>query len=114
MPGIIQILIKDKNAVLSDMSRNLKDSMSSDLIKPRMSVCDPTYTFSVPKGQTAAGTADMISHAFENYFSPIKDAFMVEKTAGLQTRLFRSRRRTCWRSLRTACEISFCNQTGVV
>lgn len=66
----------NKNAVLSDMSRNLKDSMSSDLIKPRMSICDPTYTFSVPKGQTAAGTADMISHAFENYFSPVKDAFM--------------------------------------
>ena len=66
----------NKNAVLSDMSRNLKDSMSSDLLKPRMSICDPTYTFSVPKGQTAAGTADMISHAFENYFSPVKDAFM--------------------------------------
>ena len=49
----------------------------------------------------------MISHAFENYFSPIKDAFMVEKTAGLQTRLFRSRRRTCWRSSRIACEYLF-------
>lgn len=66
----------NKNAVLSDMSRNLKNSMSSDLIKPRMSICDPTYTFSVPKSQTAAGTADMISHAFENYFSPVKDAFI--------------------------------------
>ena len=47
----------NKNAVLSDMSRNVKASMSSDLLKPRMSVCDPTYTFSVSKRQTAAGTA---------------------------------------------------------
>lgn len=66
----------NKNAVLSDMSRNLKDSMSSDLLKPRMSVCDPTYTYSVSRRQTAAGTADMISHAFENYFSPVKDSFI--------------------------------------
>ena len=66
----------NKNAVLSDMSRNVKASMSSDLLKPRMSICDPTYTYSVPKNQTAAGTADMISHAFENYFSPFKDAFI--------------------------------------
>ena len=66
----------NKNAVLSDMTRNVKASMSSDLLKPRMSICDPTYTYSVPKSQTAAGTVDMISHAFENYFSPVRDAFM--------------------------------------
>jgi alcohol dehydrogenase YqhD (iron-dependent ADH family) len=34
-----------------------------------MSILDPTYTFSVSKTQTAAGTADMMSHTFENYFS---------------------------------------------
>lgn len=66
----------NKNAVLSDMGRNLKASMSSDWLKPKLSICDPTYTFSVSKKQTAAGTADMISHAFENYFSPIRDSYL--------------------------------------
>lgn len=66
----------NKNAVLSNMEKHVKASMSSDLLKPRISICDPTYTFSVSKKQTAAGTADMISHAFENYFSPIRDSFL--------------------------------------
>lgn len=38
-------------------------------LKPRFSILDPTYTFSVPKEQTAAGIADITSHVFEQYFS---------------------------------------------
>ncbi|MBR3355708.1 MAG: iron-containing alcohol dehydrogenase, partial [Oscillospiraceae bacterium] len=34
-----------------------------------VSFCDPTYTFSVPKYQTACGSADILSHAMEAYFS---------------------------------------------
>lgn len=66
----------NKNAVLSDLGRGKKASMSSDLLKPKMSICDPTYTFTVSHRQTAAGTADMISHTFENYFSPIRDSYL--------------------------------------
>lgn len=36
---------------------------------PTMSILNPEYTFSVSKKQTAAGTADMMSHTMENYFS---------------------------------------------
>ncbi|MDO4741331.1 MAG: iron-containing alcohol dehydrogenase [Eubacteriales bacterium] len=43
-------------------------------MKPVMSVLDPEYTYSVSKKQTAAGTADMISHIFENYFTPVQGA----------------------------------------
>ena len=39
-----------------------------------MSVLDPTYTFSVSKRQTAAGTADMMSHVFESYFTNVEGA----------------------------------------
>lgn len=39
-----------------------------------MSVLDPTYTFSVSKKQTAAGTADMMSHVFESYFTNVEGA----------------------------------------
>ncbi len=66
----------NKNAVLSNMELHRKASMSSDLLKPVISICDPSYTFSVSPGQTAAGTADIISHAFENYFSPIRDSYL--------------------------------------
>ncbi len=64
----------NKNAVISNPATNEKLAMYSDLLKPRMSVCDPAYTFSVPAIQTAAGTADMISHTFENYFSMVRDS----------------------------------------
>ena len=60
----------DKFAVISDMSKNEKWGMASDHLLPKMSIMDPTYTFSVSKRQTAAGTADIMSHTLENYFSP--------------------------------------------
>ncbi len=58
----------DAFAVITDLSKNEKWDAGSPLFIPKMSVLDPTYTFSVPKHQTAAGTADMMSHTFENYF----------------------------------------------
>jgi alcohol dehydrogenase YqhD (iron-dependent ADH family) len=48
---------------------------------PRFSVLDPTYTFSVPQNQTAAGTADIMSHTFEAYFSSTKEAFLQNRMA---------------------------------
>lgn len=59
----------DEFAVITDMSKNEKWGTAAECLKPTMSVLDPTYTYSVSKKQTAAGTADMISHTFENYFS---------------------------------------------
>ncbi len=64
----------DKYAVISDLSKNEKWGTGSDLVKPVMSVLDPTYTFSVSPKQTAAGTADMMSHTFENYFTNVSGA----------------------------------------
>ena len=43
-------------------------------MKPKMSILDPEYTYSVSKKQTAAGTADIISHICENYFTNVKNA----------------------------------------
>lgn len=61
----------DGIAVISDMTKNEKRSTASPLLKPRMSVLDPEYTYSVSRRQTSAGTADMISHIFENYFTNV-------------------------------------------
>lgn len=59
----------DAFAVISDLSKNEKWGTGSKYMVPTMSVLDPEYTCSVSKKQTAAGTADMMSHTMENYFS---------------------------------------------
>lgn len=56
-------------AVISKMDTNEKKGTHSDLFLPKVSVMDPTYTFSVPRKHTAAGIADIMSHTFENYFT---------------------------------------------
>jgi alcohol dehydrogenase YqhD (iron-dependent ADH family) len=62
----------DTFAVISDMTKNEKWGTGSPLFQPKMSVLDPTYTFTVSQKQTAAGTADMMSHTFENYFTSVE------------------------------------------
>ena len=64
----------DFAAVISDMTKNEKWGTRSDLLIPTMSILDPTYTYSVSRKQTAAGTADMMSHTMENYFSMVSGA----------------------------------------
>ena len=64
----------DMVAVISDMTKNEKWGTRDPHMSPTMSILDPTYTFSVSGKQTAAGTADMMSHTMENYFSMAVDA----------------------------------------
>lgn len=59
----------DPFAVISDLSKNEKWGTGSPFMVPTMSVLDPEYTYSVSKKQTAAGTADMMSHVMESYFA---------------------------------------------
>lgn len=69
------------NAVISNMSQNLKLGTRSPLLIPKASVLDPEYTFSVPKHQTSAGVADIMSHTFENYFTNEKGVYLQERFA---------------------------------
>ena len=59
---------------------------------PAVSICDPTYTFSVPAYQTAAGSADIMSHTFENYFSREADSDLSE---GICESILRSVMKNC-------------------
>lgn len=59
----------DTFAVISDMENNDKIGTSHDAMRPKASILDPSYTFSVSAYQTAAGTADIMSHIMECYFS---------------------------------------------
>ncbi len=46
-----------------------QEKIGSPFCYPNVSICDPAYTFSVPALQTAAGSADIMSHVLEVYFS---------------------------------------------
>ncbi|WP_461206507.1 iron-containing alcohol dehydrogenase [Clostridium sp. DL1XJH146] len=69
------------NAVLSKEDEKRKLPAKSPLIKPKFAVLDPTLTYSVSKYQTAAGTIDIISHVFEQYFSPTKGTYLQDRMA---------------------------------
>jgi alcohol dehydrogenase YqhD (iron-dependent ADH family) len=69
------------NAVISNEETVEKLAIHHDILRPRFSILDPTYTFSVPSNQTAAGTVDIFSHILEQYFSPTKDAFVQNRMA---------------------------------
>lgn len=59
----------DTFAVISNMETNDKIGTSHEDMRPKASILDPSYTCSVSAYQTAAGTADIMSHIFEAYFS---------------------------------------------
>lgn len=69
------------NAVISNDETAQKLGTGSPLLTPRFSILDPEYTFSVPAEQTAAGTVDIMSHVFEQYFSPTPGTFIQERMA---------------------------------
>ena len=66
----------DGGGVISNMKINQK--LGNSYTFPAVSICDPTYTFTVSKYQTAAGTADIMSHIFEEYFSRTPDSDLAD------------------------------------
>jgi len=66
----------DGFAVISDMGKNDKFGTASEEMKPKVSILDPEYTYSVSKKQTASGTADIMSHTLENYFTSVEGSFV--------------------------------------
>lgn len=69
----------NKNAVISNMETNEKLGTASTKMIPKTSICNPEYMYTLPAIQTAAGTADIMSHVFENYFQKTKGAFVQDK-----------------------------------
>lgn len=71
----------NKNAVISNMAINEKLGTGSMNMIPQASILDPEYLYTLPAIQTAAGTADIMSHIFENYFKKEEDTFIQNKLA---------------------------------
>lgn len=87
----------DPFAVISDLDKQEKVGTANDLLKPQFSILDPEHTYSVSRRQTAAGTADIMSHIFENYFTPVTGAYV-------QARFCEGLLRTCIHYLPIALE----------
>ena len=71
----------DPMAVITNTERNLKYGVGHPDFIPKFSILDPTYTYTVSASQTAAGTADIMSHVFESYFTLHDGAYLINRLA---------------------------------
>jgi alcohol dehydrogenase YqhD (iron-dependent ADH family) len=69
------------NSVISNPETTEKLAIGVESLRPKFSILDPVYTFSVPADQTAAGSADIASHVFEQYFSREPGTFVQDRLA---------------------------------
>lgn len=72
----------NSGAVITNETTKQKFNIQSDTLFPKVSVLDPTNTYSVPNRQVANGSVDAIVHLLEGYFTgthpntPIQDGFV--------------------------------------
>jgi len=71
----------NSGAVITNDETDEKFDYACQFMQPKVSFLDPTYTFSVNKWQTAAGTADIMSHIMEQYFGDVKGSFVQDSLA---------------------------------
>ena len=64
------------NSVISNMHTTQKLAIGHDLLRPVFSILDPEYTFTVNQYHTAAGVVDILSHLFEQYFTPDQEGYL--------------------------------------
>lgn len=69
------------NAVITNPELNQKIGTFSWEVIPQASICDPSYLYTLPPIQTAAGTADIMSHVIEDYFKKEKFSYVQDSFA---------------------------------
>ena len=69
----------NNGAVISNPETNEKLGVHSKYFLPKASILDPEYTYSLPTIQTAAGTADIMSHVIEQYFNSTSGTYIQDK-----------------------------------
>ena len=68
------------SCVITQEDGNLKwGCPKTDLIRPKFSVLDPTYTHSLPDYQLACGAVDMLAHLCERYFTNTPDVALTDR-----------------------------------
>lgn len=86
----------NNGTVITNEELEEKRGAGGDPLFPKFSILDPTYTFTVPPDQTAAGVADILTHVYEFYFSTVEGA-------AIQDHLAEAVMKTCVRYGPAAC-----------
>ena len=68
----------NSGAVISNEKTREKLEINHPLLYPVLSICDPTYLYTLPSKQTAAGAVDILSHVMEQYFQPNDEAYITD------------------------------------
>lgn len=71
----------DTASVITNPDTKQKLGWASPYVLPKFSLLNPEFTFTVSAYQTAAGTADIMSHTMENYFTTYDDCFLQDSMA---------------------------------
>ncbi len=71
----------NRGAVITNETLQMKKGTGGPNTIPKVSIVDPTYLFTLPSWQTAAGSADILSHLLENYFKTTPDAYVQDRVA---------------------------------
>lgn len=61
------------NSVISNRENSEKRTVAYQFCRPVFAIVDPTYTLSVNRHHTIAGSIDIMMHIFEQYFANTKD-----------------------------------------
>ncbi|HHV28269.1 iron-containing alcohol dehydrogenase [Acetivibrio mesophilus] len=67
------------NSVITNEDGLYKRGMYSELIMPVFSIMNPELTYTLPEYQTACGTADIMAHIMERYFTNITHADLTDR-----------------------------------
>lgn len=67
------------SCVLTNEDGPVKKGIHSPSIRPRLSILDPTLTYTLPAWQTAAGGVDIMAHVMERYFTNEKDVDLTDR-----------------------------------
>lgn len=67
------------NCVISLGPENLKRTITGDRLRPRFSVMNPEFTFTLPPYQTACGLTDIFAHVAERYFTPTEGVLVTDE-----------------------------------
>lgn len=71
----------DPNSVITNTETEEKYGWASPLVFPRVSLENPAFTTTVNAWHTAAGTADIMSHVMEQYFTLDESAYVADSMA---------------------------------
>ncbi len=68
-----------ESSVITKVEGSLKRGYSEELMRPVFSILNPALTQTLPANQTAAGSADIMAHIFERYFTNTKEVEVTDR-----------------------------------